>query len=45
MNTQDLRAIYRYFKHLGPSGEAARAYLSPGQEPKGPVVSFPQPPK
>ena len=45
MSTQDLRAVYRFIKSLGPSGEAAPVYLPPGQEPKGPVVTFPQPPK
>ena len=45
MSTQDLRAIYRFVRHLGPSGEAAPAYLPPGEEPKGPFVSFPLPPK
>jgi hypothetical protein len=45
MRTQDLRAVYRFIKSLGPAGEAAPAYLPPGQEAKGPVVTFPQPPK
>ena len=45
MSRQDLRALYRFVKHLGPAGEAAPTYLPPGQEPKGPVVTFPQPPK
>ena len=45
MATQDLQAIYRFVKYLGPAGEAAPAYLPPDQEPKGPFVLFPQPPK
>lgn len=45
MTTQDLRAIYRFTKSLGPQGEPAPAYVPPGQEPGGPVVVFPQPPK
>ena len=45
MSTQDLRALYRFVKNLGPGGEAAPAYLPPGQEPKGPFIMFPQPPK
>ena len=45
MTQADLRALYRFIRHLGPAGEAAPAYLSPDQAPKGPVVSFPQPPK
>lgn len=45
MTAQDLRAVYRFVKHLGPTGEAAPAYLPPGQEPQGPYVQFPAPPK
>ena len=45
MTTQDLRAIYRYVKQLGPAGEPAPAFVPPGQEPKGPVVQWPAPPK
>ena len=45
MTTQDLRAIYRFIRHLGPAGELAPAFVPPGQEPKGPYVLFPQPPK
>lgn len=45
MSTQDLRAIYRFVRALGPAGQAAPAYMPPDQEPKGPIVLFPQPPK
>jgi hypothetical protein len=45
MTTQDLRAIYRFIKYLGPAGEPAPAFVPPDQEPKGPHVLFPQPPK
>lgn len=45
MKTEDLRAIHRYVKTLAPAGDAAPAYLPPGQEAKGPVVKFPAPPK
>jgi mono/diheme cytochrome c family protein len=45
MTDQDLRSIYRFTKSLGAGGERAPAYLPPGQEPKGPFVQFPQPPK
>jgi len=45
MSTSDLRAIYRYVRHLGPAGQPAPAYVPPGQEPKGPAVRFPAPPK
>lgn len=45
MTDADLRAIYSFVKYLGPAGEPAPAYLPPDQEPKGPAVIFPQPPK
>jgi mono/diheme cytochrome c family protein len=45
MSSQDLRAIYRFIKYLGPAGEPAPAYVAPDQEPKGPFVLFPKPPK
>ncbi|MDD2310754.1 MAG: hypothetical protein PHH91_14350 [Desulfuromonadaceae bacterium] len=45
MTTQDLQAIYRFVKFLGPGGEAEPTYLPPDQEPNGPFVLFPQPPK
>jgi mono/diheme cytochrome c family protein len=45
MTDQDLKAIYQYVKVLGPAGDAAPAYVPPGQEPKGPYVLFPAPPK
>ena len=45
MTEQDLKAIYQYVKVLGPAGEPAPSYLPPNQEPKGPYVQFPAPPK
>jgi len=45
MSAPDLRALYRFVRQLGAEGVAAPAYLPPGQEPKGPFVLFPQPPK
>ena len=45
MRDGDVKAIYAYLKHLGPAGEPAPAYLPPDQEPKGPYVTFPAPPK
>ncbi|WP_097459957.1 cytochrome C [Mangrovitalea sediminis] len=45
MTTRDLKAIYHFVRHLGPAGEAAPAYLPPGQVASGPVVQFPAPPK
>ncbi len=41
MSERDLRALYRYVRHLGPAGEPAPAYVPPGQVPPGPVVRFP----
>ena len=45
MTEQDLRAIYRFTRSLGTAGEPAPAFVPPGQEPKGPFVQFPPPPK
>jgi mono/diheme cytochrome c family protein len=45
MTTNDLRAMYRYIRHLGPAGKPAPAYLPPDKAPSGPVVKFPEPPK
>ena len=44
MHAKDLKAIYQFLRYLGPGGEAAPAYLPPGQEPKTPYASFPSPP-
>ncbi len=41
MDGRDLRALYRYVRHLGPAGAPAPAYVPPGQTPQGPVVRFP----
>lgn len=45
MTKNDLRSIYRYVKAMGPAGKEAPAFVPPGQEPQGPVVQFPMPPK
>jgi hypothetical protein len=45
MSLADLRALYRYVRHLGPAGKAAPAYLPPDQAPPPPFVQFPAPPK
>ena len=46
MSNTDLRAFYRYVRHLGPAGKPAPAYVPPGQAASaGPVVRFPEPPK
>lgn len=44
MHTQDLRAIYRYIRHLGPAGKPAPAFVPPERMPEGPVIQFPAPP-
>ena len=41
MSTTDLRAIYRYVRHLGPGGKPAPAYLPPDKTPPQPYVQFP----
>jgi mono/diheme cytochrome c family protein len=45
MTARDLRAMYRYVRHLGPAGKPAPAYVPPDQTPAGPYVQFPAPPK
>jgi len=45
MKEQDLRAFYRFVRHLGPGGSPAPAYLPPGQVPTGPYAQFPAAPK
>jgi mono/diheme cytochrome c family protein len=45
MTDDDLKAIYRYTRSLGPAGEMAPAFVPSGKEPQGPVVQFPAPPK
>jgi mono/diheme cytochrome c family protein len=44
MPDDDLRAIYRYIRSLGPVGEQAPAYLPPGIDPPLPAVKFVLPP-
>ncbi|MGC4095888.1 MAG: hypothetical protein QM706_02115 [Nitrospira sp.] len=41
MTEQDLRAIYRFIRNLGPAGEPAPAYVPPDQEPPKPYILFP----
>jgi mono/diheme cytochrome c family protein len=45
MTDTDLRALYRYVRGLGPTGQPAPDYVPPMQEPKPPYVTFPAPPK
>lgn len=44
MTTEDLTAIYRFVRHLGPAGERAPEFVPPDREPEGPFVLFPPPP-
>jgi hypothetical protein len=41
----DLRGMYRFIKSLGEPGAPVRASLPPGEEPKGPFILWPSPPK
>ena len=41
MSTDDLQALYRFVRKLGPAGEPAPAFKPPGQAVEGPVVRFP----
>ena len=45
MSNADLRAMYRYVRHLGPAGQPAPAYVPPGGAVSTPVITFPAPPK
>jgi mono/diheme cytochrome c family protein len=41
MTDDDLRALYRYVRSLGPAGKPAPAYVPPLVTPRGPYVQFP----
>ena len=41
MSEADLRAIYRYVRHLGPAGKPAPDYVPPDKTPAPPYVQFP----
>ena len=45
MTEADQRALYRFIKSLPVKGAPAPAYQPPGTPVKGPVISFPAPPK
>jgi hypothetical protein len=40
MSDGDLRALYRFIRHLGPAGVSAPGFVPPGQEPTTPYISF-----
>lgn len=41
MTDEDLLAIYRFVRSLGPAGDPAPVYLPPGAKPRTPVVKVP----
>jgi hypothetical protein len=41
MTPRDLRAFYRYVRHLGGAGKPAPAYVPPDKTPQPPFVQFP----
>lgn len=45
MKEQDLRAMYRFIRYLGPAGELAPVYVPPKQEPNQPFILFPSAPE
>ena len=45
MTKDDLRALYRFVRYLGPGGTPAPAWVPPDKEPKPPYATFPAPPK
>ncbi len=40
MNTDDLKAIYRYVRHLGAKGQPVPAYVPPGEKVATPYFDF-----
>lgn len=45
MTDRDVKAIYAYLKHLGPTGQPAPHYVPADKTPGGPFVQFPAAPK
>jgi mono/diheme cytochrome c family protein len=43
MTNEDLRAMYRFVRSLGPAGEPAPAYVPPNETAQGPTIRFPMP--
>lgn len=41
MKEEDVRAVYRYIRYLGPGGDPAPAYVPAGEEPAPPYALFP----
>ena len=44
MHEDDRRAVFRFIKSLGPTGQPAPAYLPPGQKPTAPYWNLVLPP-
>lgn len=44
MHEKDMRALYRYVRHLGPDNTEVPAFVPPGEEPNPPYATFPAPP-
>lgn len=40
MQDDDLRALYRYIRQLGPAGRSAPGFVPPGQEPETPYIAM-----
>lgn len=38
MSDEDLRALYRYVRHLGPAGSSVPGFVPPDQEPATPYI-------
>ena len=45
MSADDLRALYRFIRSLGPVDKEIPAYVPPGQMPAPPYVQWPAPPE
>jgi mono/diheme cytochrome c family protein len=45
MSDEDVIALYRFLRHLGPAGAPAPAWVPPDMEPEGPYVQWPAPPQ
>lgn len=45
MTDEDLAAIHAFVRQLGSAGKPAPEFVPPGEEPKGPYIAWPQPPK
>lgn len=45
MTTDDLAAVYRFIKSLGPSTATVPSYVPPGQQTNAPYIQWPEAPK